>query len=262
MRAREKPTTPAERQQQRFARTLAAVVFVLGFLLVTAVSTARAQRREEAPRRAQLVRLIESRRSQLASLDADVARLRADVAAAQEAAAERGAADQQDATRAARLALEAGTVDVRGRGLVVTLDHSTREPDDPDEEGAYRIHDRDVQLVVNALFLAGAEAVAVNGSRVVATTPIRAAGDTIVVNFRPVSPPFRVAAIGADRARFDDAEISRRFRRWRELFGLRFDVAGDDDMRIAAYTGRVGISSAAPVVDEAAPADAGSGGRR
>jgi uncharacterized protein YlxW (UPF0749 family) len=80
----------------------------------------------------------------------------------------------------------------------------------------------------------------------VATTPIRAAGGTIVVNFRPLSPPYRVSAIGADRARFEASDIARRFHRWTELFGLGFAVTERSVVSVPGYTGRVSISAATP----------------
>ena len=89
-------------------------------------------------------------------------------------------------------------------------------------------------------------AVAVTDSRLVATTPIRAAGDTIVVNFRPLTPPYRVSAIGADRVRFEASDIARRFDRWTELFGLGFSVAERRVVTVPGYTGRVSISAATP----------------
>lgn len=219
---------------------------MLGFLVVTAASSSDETRRAEAPRRAQLVELIETRRKQVASYDEDVRRLREQVAAARTTILERARQDEAEAERSAELAAQAGTVALQGKGLAVKLSDSDRDPEDPEESGAYRIHDTDLQLVVNALLAAGAEAVAVNDSRLVATSPIRAAGDTIVVNFRPLSPPYRVVAIGADEKRFEDSAIARRFARWTRLFGLGFEVQREDDLEVPAYTGRVGINNAAP----------------
>lgn len=219
---------------------------MLGFLLVTAATTGRAERRAEVPRKTELVHLIGSRRSLVKDLDAAVARLRTDVADARASRSKATAADKATAAETARLALEAGTAAVAGRGLAVTLGPSDRTPPSPSEAGAYRIHDSDVQLVVNALFAAGAEAVAINDSRLVATTPIRSAGDTIIVNFRPLTPPYRVAAIGADRAAFDRSDIAARFRRWTKLFGLEYKVAAETKLTVPGYTGRVAISTATP----------------
>jgi uncharacterized protein YlxW (UPF0749 family) len=133
---------------------------------------------------------------------------------------------------------------------VITLSHSDREPPTPEEAGAYQIHDSDLQLVVNALWSAGAEAVAINDSRLVATTPIRAAGGTIVVNFRPLSPPYRVTAVGADRAAFESSEIARRFKRWTDLFGLGFSVQSRGAVEVPGYTGRVSVGTALPAAGE------------
>jgi len=224
--------------------TLGSVLAITGFLVVTAVVTGRAERAKEEPRRAQLIGLIQDRQADVDALDTAVERLRADVAAAQTNIAARNEVEQQIADRLTALSQEAGTMPLRGRGLVVRLAPSDRTPPSPEEAGAYRIHDTDVQLVVNALFGAGAEAIAINGSRLVATTPIRAAGETIVVNFRPLSPPYRLDAIGADRNRFLSSDIARRFDRWRGLFGLGFTVTDSSEVTVPGYTGRVSISMA------------------
>ena len=226
---------------------LAAVLALLGFLLVVAASAADASRQVEAPRKARLIELIEERRGQVDELDAAVGRLRADVARAEDEAAKANELDRTLADRLAQLGLQAGTVAVKGSGLVVRMSDSDRSPSSTEDAEAFRIHDSDIQLVVNALFAAGAEAVAVNDSRIVATTPIRAAGDTIVVNFRPLVPPYRIVGIGADRADFDASGIAKHFKRWTGLFGLGFSVKSESSLEVPAYTGRVAISSAAPV---------------
>jgi uncharacterized protein YlxW (UPF0749 family) len=222
------------------------VLTLLGFLLVTAAGTARADRRAAEPRKTKLISLIEARRSQVGDLDAAVAKLRGDVATAERRVARATRADADSAAAEERLALVAGTTAVRGRGLEVRLADAGKRARSADDANAGTIHDVDVQLVVNALFAAGAEAVAVNGNRVVATTAIRAAGDTLVVNFRPLRPPYRVTAIGADRSAFDHSEIVQRFRQWTKLFGLSFSVARRDTLTVPAFTGRVGVVTATP----------------
>ncbi|HEX2699987.1 MAG TPA: DUF881 domain-containing protein [Acidimicrobiales bacterium] len=218
---------------------------VLGFLLVTAVTSARDVRRAAAPRKGELIDLIQRRRSLVAEQDEAVHALRDEVGAAQRQVARRSALDRVAADEAAELAMQAGTVALEGKGLTVRLKDSAREPSTEEDAAAFRIHDTDLQLVVNALFAAGAEAVAVNDSRLVATTPIRAAGDTIVVNFRPLSPPYTVSAIGADRRAFEGSDIAKRFQRWTGLFGLGFSVQ-QRNVSVPAYSGRVAITSAQP----------------
>lgn len=218
---------------------------VLGFMLVTAASSATQARRAAEPRRGELIDLIERRRSLVAEQDKAVHTLRGRVDTAKRQIARRGQLDRVANDAAEILALQAGTVALRGQGLTVSLKDSSREPATEEDAGAFRIHDTDLQLVVNALFAAGAEAVAVNDNRLVATTPIRAAGDTIVVNFRPLNPPYKVSAIGADRKAFDASEIAQRFRRWTSLFGLGFSVQ-QREITVPAYSGRVAITSAQP----------------
>ncbi len=249
----------------RDSLTLTLVLAILGFLVSTAVITGRAEREQAAPRKAKLVRLIDDRRSLVDDLDQAVEQLRDDVAMAQERASRNDALDRESARVAQLLAEQAGTVALRGRGLVVQLAPSKREPPSPQEAGAYQIHDGDLQLVVNALFAAGADAVAINDSRLVATTPIRSAGGTIVVNFRPLSPPYTVEAIGADHRQFENSEIARRFRRWTNLFGLGFGVREERRVEVPAYTGRVTISAATPAPLRQQPApdgDASSSAKR
>lgn len=230
---------------RRSPPALTAGFLVLGFLLVTAVSSVRDNRRAAAPRKGELIDLIERRRDLVDKQDRAVKQLRGEVAVAQREVSRLTALDRAEAERTRELAMRAGTVALEGPGLLVRLSDSVREARVEDDSGAYRIHDSDLQLVVNALFAAGAEAVAVNDSRLVATTPIRAAGDTIVVNFRPLNPPYRVTAIGADRKAFEASEIARRFRRWTDLFGLGFSVERRD-LTVPAYAGRVAIASARP----------------
>lgn len=228
---------------------LSGMLALCGFLIVTSFTTAAARQELDQPRKAELVSLIGERGALVDDLDAAVEQLRAEVAAAQAVVAQRNSAAEGLTEEVRRLSLQAGATPVHGPGLVVELDNSDRTPASPADAGAYRIHDTDLQQVVNALFLAGGEAVAINGSRVVATTAIRAAGDAIVVNFRPLSPPFQVTAIGADRRAFERTTIAGRFRRWSQVFGLAYKVSVQEDLRLPAYTGRVRIQAAEPVGD-------------
>lgn len=225
---------------------LAVVLALLGFLVVVAVSSARAERRSAEPRRSRLVKLIQDRRSSVEDLDAEVRALRTRVNRAEKRVSREDASDRQRAQRLDELAAVAGTTALAGPGLTVKLSDSIRQPASAQEAGAFRVHDVDIQLVTNALFAAGAEAVSVNGNRLVATSPIRAAGATIVVNFRPLNTPYEVRAIGARAEDFENSEIARRFRRWQDLFGLGFRVERQSRVVVPAFTGRVDIGVATP----------------
>jgi uncharacterized protein YlxW (UPF0749 family) len=117
------------------------------------------------------------------------------------------------------------------------------------EDPRGRVRDGDLQLVVNALWAAGAEAIGINGQRLGPTTAIRFAGEAVLVDFRPVTNPYLVTAIGDPgslRSRFlqspqvaDLAVIS-------ESFGLRFEFAQEDELSLPAGSS-LELRSAAPL---------------
>ena len=218
----------------------------LAFVSVTAAFSADAARRASQPRRQQLVELISSRETQVQEMERDLMRLRTSLErevqeAGRATATERAAAEASDV-----LALQAGAIPVKGRGLTVTMSDSARVPGPNEDASLYRIHDVDLQLVVNALFSLGAEAVSVNRQRIVATTAVRGAGETILVNFRPLVPPYVVTAIGPSAGPFKEHPVARRLTRWQRLFGLGFRVNEGDDLRVPAYAGQVALRHAQP----------------
>ena len=226
---------------------LVAVVGLLGFLLVAAAGSARDTDRAEAPRRAALVKEIGNRRSQAADLEQAARELQSQLDAVEGAAARQDDASRTDAARIAALQEQAGATSLTGPGVVVRLSDSSRIDPDPHSAAALQIHDTDLRLVVNALLSAGAEAVAVNDARISATTAIRQAGTTIVVNFRPLVPPYKVVAIGADLDAFEGSDVARRFHRYVSQLGLGFSVSRATRVEIPGFVGRLGVDDATPV---------------
>lgn len=128
-------------------------------------------------------------------LNAEVTKLREENTKLQNAMADRG-----NSTKALNDSLQevkafAGLTDMEGPGIVVTLkDIPVTRTDAPSEDQV--IHDTDVLKVVNELFNADAEAVDVNGNRIVATTNIRCVGTTILVDSVKVATPISIRALG------------------------------------------------------------------
>jgi uncharacterized protein YlxW (UPF0749 family) len=218
----------------------------LGFGIVTAAQSATATKKAEQPAKERLISLIQQRRSQIGDLDKAVGKLRSQLRDEQRRVSHANRSVRDNTHMQSTLAAQAGTSAVKGAGLRVKVSDADTIPDDATQAEAYRISDIDLQLLVNALWSAGAEAVAVNGNRVVATTSIRQAGETIVVNFRPLSPPYRLDAIGANGADFSASEIAGRMRHWHTLFGLGFSTQRVDKLTVPPYAGRVGIDVATP----------------
>ena len=97
----------------------------------------------------------------------------------------------------------AGLTSVQGPGIVVTLNDSKRHISRKIPPGMAPpdiIHDTDINQVVNELKATGAEAIAINDQRLVATSPVRCVGPTISVNNVPQTPPFVIKAIGNPKA--------------------------------------------------------------
>ena len=136
----------------------------------------------------------------------------------------------------ARYELVTGYTAVTGPGAVVTLsDAAVPDEDDP---ALSRVLDSDVQSAVNGLWQAGAEAVAVNGQRITARTAIRSAAGAILVNYRPLTPPYQISAIGppelsddfgATASAEDLRSVSRRF-------GIGFVTESADALALPAAT--------------------------
>jgi uncharacterized protein YlxW (UPF0749 family) len=237
----------------RIRGSLAAVLALVGFLTLVASSGVKEAKRGGESRRAGLVKLINTRQGEVESLGKELVRLRADVAAARRRLSTTSA---DDARRLREVQLLAGTSAVSGPGLEVRLSDSRREAKDDTDRQSLSVHDVDLQLVVNALWAAGAEAVAVNGQRLVSTSPIRAAGETITVNFRPLVPPYTVEAVGGDKKEFERSAVAQRFRQWVEDYGLGFSVTARSKLVIPAFLGTLQLSSAKPVEPASAPAPA------
>jgi uncharacterized protein YlxW (UPF0749 family) len=97
----------------------------------------------------------------------------------------------------------AGLTEVQGPGLIITLDDNRKSAEaaqvsdlgqfNPDD---YLIHDKHLLYIVNDLRAAGAEAISINDQRLVATTEVRCAGTTILVNATRLAPPYIIRAIG------------------------------------------------------------------
>jgi len=133
--------------------------------------------------------------------------------------------------------IASGTAAVTGPGVEVTLGDAPGNGATGGGSTRNRVLDRDLQAVVNALWAAGAEAVAVDGQRLTASSAIRQAGDAILINFTPVSGPYRVQAVGdpvAIETAFAASATAGLMRSYSQLYGLRFDYSRETELRLPA----------------------------
>jgi uncharacterized protein YlxW (UPF0749 family) len=183
-------------------RTVAAVLAVFGLLVaVAAVQNSRNADVDEASRAALLDR-IETRRDTVAGLQDRSDELRDDNENLLERVVSLTAAAGTAGERRDVLALEAGFVPVRGTGLRVTVDD--QRAGDPDG----RVRATDLRQLVNGLWQAGAEAIAVNGRRLTSLSAIVNSDIAIQVNKGPLSPPYVVQAVGHPNLQADLLETA------------------------------------------------------
>ncbi|MGW0244023.1 DUF881 domain-containing protein [Micromonospora chalcea] len=209
------------------------VLAVIGFLFAVAYRETMAEEPSRATARAGLIAEIKGREAETDRLTERAEQLREEVGRQRDAAL--------SGSQASRLrTLEAGTglARVRGDGVVVRLADAAADQDGVTNGKAdpSRVLYSDLQKVANALWAAGAEAVAVNGQRLTATSTIRSAGEAILVDYRPVTGPYEVQAIGprSMRDRFNESRAAALMREVARTTGLSFGVKRVDDLTLPA----------------------------
>nr|WP_199834647.1 DUF881 domain-containing protein [Streptomyces sp. WAC00288] len=216
----------------------------VGLLLAAAVVTVGgAEARVSAPvvakERQELIDRIEAESSGADDLEQDIERIRAEVGERQRQALQEHGGDQAEL-----VALLSGAAPVHGPGVRLVVDDAKgtdtggggpRESSGFSDTG--RVRDRDMQRVVNGLWESGAEAVAINGQRLTSLSAIRAAGDAILVDNKPLVPPYTVLAIGNGQklsTAFQDSADGQYLHALVESFGIRSSISAEGDVRLPA----------------------------
>ncbi|WP_326724464.1 MULTISPECIES: DUF881 domain-containing protein [unclassified Streptomyces] len=214
---------------------LAALVVTLGAANARIAAPVIAKEREE------LIDRVERETAAADKLEENVDTLRADVSARQrEALKSDGGSGQADL-----VGILSGATAVHGPGVKLVVDdaeEASQDGDgDPRETSGFsdtgRVRDRDMQRVVNGLWESGAEAISINGQRLTALSAIRAAGDAILVDNKPLVPPYTVLAVGDGQrlsTRFQNSADGLYLHALQENYGIRTSISVQDDVRLAA----------------------------
>lgn len=133
---------------------------------------------------------VQELRSEITSLNAEVEKLTEGVQSNREL---EGLQDQIET-----LEMAAGVAAVEGPGVTVILDDAPGEIVSVAGELVNEaiVHQQDIQAVANALWAGGAEAMTIQGQRVVSTTGIKCIGNTVRLQDVPYSPPYVISAVG------------------------------------------------------------------
>jgi uncharacterized protein YlxW (UPF0749 family) len=238
---RDRDATPGRARRRAPVTTVLAVV--AGALLASAVLDLRLP--SLLDERGLLVERVEVRTTEVDVLEERVAALQVEVdTAGSQALAGRGSGAVEEAER---LGVLAGSTPVVGPGVEITLDDASDSQDpvagDPGDESTGddgRVVDRDVVVVVNGLWAAGAESVSVNGQRLTSLSAIRGAGDAILVSFRPLAPPYRIVAVGDPQGLqtgFASSAAGRYLASIQQNYGVRASISAREEVELPGARG-------------------------
>lgn len=143
--------------------------------------------------------------------------------------------------------MQAHLLEVVGQGVLVTLDDSNIVKKTVENPNLYLIHDEDMLKIVNELRAAGAEAISINGQRIIATSEIRCAGPTISVNNTRYAPPYIIKAIGNKKTLEAALKMRGGVIDTMKFWGIQVNVNMEDTITIQPYSGELRFEYAKPV---------------
>lgn len=242
---------------------LAAGLVVAALVVTLGAAEARISAPVVAKEREELIDRIDAETRAADTLESDVDELRSDVSERQRKALEQHGGDQGQL-----VALLAGATPVEGPGVKLIVDDAKNTDQGgggPRESTGFadtgRVRDRDMQRVVNGLWESGAEAIAINGQRLTALSAIRAAGDAILVDNRPLVPPYTVLAVGDGKklvTAFQDSADGQYLQALKESFDIHTSISDQAEVRLPAAPSLI-VRTAEPKAAGSGAADTGKG---
>ncbi len=197
-------------------------------------------------RNTDLVSLVQAQAKRNADLTARLTEIRTEVEDLSVGAANNSGLDAAE-IRERRVA---GLTAVTGPAVTVTLDDA---PDSVRAEGVDAdllvVHQQDIQAVVNALWAGGAEAMTIQGQRVIATTGIKCVGNTVVLHGVPYAPPYVISAIGEPaglRAALAASPALQIYRQYVDAYALVYRETTKDAAEFPGYRGSLDLQHARP----------------
>ncbi len=230
-----------------------AVFALAGLIFFTSFNTAKGTDIRTDASLLKLSDLIQERSHKNGLLDEANGSLRRDV----ESLAERddGSTKAEDEKLAA-LEHRAGTQRIKGKAVTVTLDDAppnatAKLPGYPEPQPDYLvIHQQDLQAVVNALWKGGAQGIKVMDQRLISTSAVRCVGNTLILQGRVYSPPYKIQAVGDPgklKQALADSKAIQNYMVYVNVYGLGWKVEDDGTVTLPGYSGTVDLQYAKPV---------------
>lgn len=196
--------------------------------------------------------LIQQRSEKNAALEESAASVRGDI----DSLAQRdNGSTKAEAAKLKALERTAGTTELSGAAVSVTLDdappNATASPGYPDPQpNDLVIHQQDLRAVVNALWQGGAKGVKVMDQRLISTSAVRCVGNTLILQGRVYSPPYKITAVGdpgALRRALDASPAIQNYLLYVKAYGLGWKVDEHGAVTLPGYSGTVDLHYAEPV---------------
>ncbi len=241
------PSTATKRgshAQQRWPLSVLGVFAATGLLFVTAAVSARGNDLRPAggdvgSLLAERSERVEDRRDSAAELQARIDELSGAVG---------GSALEDLSTDIADLQPVTGLTPVSGPGLRVSLTDAPRGAGRPGlDPNVLVVHEQDIQAYVNALWAGGAEAISLQGQRLISTTGIKCVGNTVLLEGVPYSPPYVIEAVGDTTGMLESIRTTpatATYADYTREFGLGLEVSGPTQVDVPAYAGQVRLEHA------------------
>jgi uncharacterized protein YlxW (UPF0749 family) len=243
--------------------TLGVALLALGFLTAAQLASEGPRVRYTTQERTPLVETANELQAQQDGLKSRILDLRARIQTIETQGA--GSADlvRQLNAKLQEARIAGGLVALTGTGIVIQIEDS-KTPVPPDgSESDYLVGSTDIRLVVEQLWGAGAEAIAVNGERITPTSAIIDVGTSLLVNSAYLAPPYQITALGAPDLydRLSKAQGFIDFIHARsQAYGIRVSLADPGSVDVPAFVGTVTLRYSRPLASPSSGPSAGPSG--
>lgn len=230
---------------------LVCLIMAFGVTLqIKSVKYNKAVNNTDYTRAADLQALLRQEREKNDDLVKQVIQYKDDLQEIKSQASKTGNLSEVLTTQLERAELLAGLTEVEGTGIIITLRDSRKKTDINLDPNLNIIHDSDILSVINELRDSGAEAISLNGERIVATSEVRCAGSTVSVNNNRYAEPFEIKAIG-DSANMENALLMRDgVYDTLTAYGLEVNIKKATKVVVGNFNGTMNYKYAIPVKKE------------
>jgi uncharacterized protein YlxW (UPF0749 family) len=237
--------------------TLGIALLGLGFLIAAQLASEAPRVRYTTQERSPLIETALTLQRQQEDLKTRILQLRDQIQAVEVAGQGANSTIRELNEQLEEARLAAGLIPLRGSGFVFQLDDSVQPPGPDGSDLDYLVGARDLRTLIEELWLAGGEAIAVNQERITPTTAIVDIGGSVLANSAYLTPPYQISVIGPPEL-YDRLTASEGFvdfvRARADGFGIRISYAAPETVDLPAFAGTVTLRHSRPLATPAASA--------